>query len=57
MQTMPELSGLSLALIVFFVVAVLWILWELWTAPTMSEEDEKWDRFYEDMYKSRKKKW
>jgi hypothetical protein len=53
LSDMPELSTGSTVLIAFIVMAVLVIAWGVYSAPTMTEEEEEWDRYYDEMYKSR----
>lgn len=55
MEKMPEMSPLALAAIAFFVIGTIMILWEIYAAPTMTDEEEALDRFFDEMYKAKKK--
>lgn len=52
---LPELSTCSIVLIAFFVTAALIMAWGVYAAKPMSEEEEELDRFYDELYKSKKR--
>ncbi len=53
LKDLPELSTGAIVVITFFVMAALLMAWELYNAPVMDEEDEEWDRYYDELYKWR----
>ena len=51
---LPDLGTPAIVLIVFFVMAALVMAWGVYSAKPMSKEEEELDRFYDELYKSKR---
>ena len=55
LNVLPELSTSAIVVIAFFVMGALIMAWGVYSAKPMSEEEEELDRFYDELYKSKKR--